>query len=141
MHEQLTHASPDLLGDLPATFIDALMGAEADAICGADYGARSPEWTSVRNGYRERDFDTLVGTMDVATPKLRAGTYFPDWLLAHRRRAQAALTSVVATCCPLGASTLRMDKLIGSLGITRLAKSQVSGMAQDLDEQIAFRVG
>jgi transposase-like protein len=140
LHEQLTHASPDLLRDLLSTFIDALMGAEADAICGAEYGARSSERVNVRNGYRHRDFDTRVGTMDVAIPKLRAGTYFPDWLLERRRRAEAALTSVVATCYLLGVSTRRMDKLVESLGITRLSKSQVSRMAADLDEQVhAFR--
>ena len=136
-HEQLTHASPDLLRDLLATFIDTSMSAEADAICGAEYGARTPERANTRNGYRHRDFDTRVGTMDVAIPKLRAGTYFPDWLLERRRRAEAALTSVVATCYLLGVSTRRMDKLVESLGITRLSKSQVSRMAQDLDEQVA----
>lgn len=73
LHEQLTHASPDLLRELLATFIDTLMSAEADAICGAEYGARSPERANTRNGYRHRDFDTRVGTMDVAIPNLRAG--------------------------------------------------------------------
>ncbi len=140
LHEHLSNAGPDLLRELLATFIDALMGAEADAICGAEYGARSSERVNVRNGYRHRDFDTRVGTMDVAIPKLRAGTYFPDWLLERRRRAEAALTSVVATCYLLGVSTRRMDKLVESLGITRLSKSQVSRMAADLDEQVhAFR--
>jgi putative transposase len=105
LHEQLTHASPDLLHDLLATFIEALMGAEADAICGAEYGTRGTERTNVRNGYRHRDFDTRVGTMDVAIPKLRAGTYFPDWLRERRWRAEAALTGVVATCYLLGVST------------------------------------
>jgi len=137
LHEHLAAANPDLLRELLATFIDALMGAEADAICGAEYGARTPERTNVRNGYRHRDFDTRLGTMDVAIPKLRAGTYFPDWLLERRRRAEAALTSVVATCYLLGVSTRRMDKLVESLGITRLSKSQVSRMAADLDEQVA----
>ena len=69
-------------------------------------------------------------------PKLRSGTYFPDWLLERRRRAEAALTSVVATCYLLGVSTRRMEKLFESLGITRLYKSQVSIMARDLDEQV-----
>lgn len=137
LHEHLTTASPDLLRELLGVFINTLMGAEADAICGADYGQRSIERTNVRNGYRHRDFDTRVGTMDVAIPKLRAGTYFPDWLLERRRRAEAALTSVVATCYLLGVSTRRMDKLVESLGITRLSKSQVSRMAADLDEQVA----
>ncbi len=90
LHEHLANAGPDLLRDLVATFIETLMGAEADAICGAEYGARSPERANTRNGYRHRDFDTRVGTMDVAIPKLRAGTYFPDWLLERRRRAEAA---------------------------------------------------
>src|SRR5450830_110923 len=66
-------------------------------------------------------------------PKLRSGTYFPEWLLQRRRRAEAALTSVVATCYLLGASTRRMDKLVQSLGITGLSKSQVSVVAKDLD--------
>jgi transposase-like protein len=76
----------------------------------------------------------------VAIPKLRSGTYFPDWLLERRKRAEAALTSVVATCYLLGVSTRRMDKLVQALGITGLSRSQVSRMAQDLDAQVeAFR--
>jgi putative transposase len=81
-----------------------------------------------------------AGTLDVAIPRLRSGSYFPDWLLERRRRAEAALTSVVATCYLLGVSTRRMEKLVESLGITRLSRSQVSEMARDLDEQVeAFR--
>jgi transposase-like protein len=94
-----------------------------------------PDRVNVRNGYRHRDFDTRAGTLDVAIPKLRSGSYFPGWLLERRRRAEAALTSVVATCCLLGVSTPRMEKLVESLGITRLSRSQVSEMARDLDEQ------
>jgi len=123
-----------------ATFINALMSAEADAICGAPYGLPGPERVNVRNGYRHRDFDTRAGTLDVAIPKLRSGSYFPDWLLERCRRAEAALTSVVATCYLLGVSTRRMEKLAGTLGITRLSRSQVSEMARDLDDQVeAFR--
>jgi putative transposase len=140
LHEQLESASPDLLRAMLTVFVDALMSAEADAICGAPYGTSSPERTNVRNGYRQRDFDTRVGTLDVAIPKLRQGSYFPDWLLERRRRAEAALTSVVATCYLLGVSTRRMEKLVESLGITRLSKSQVSVMARDLDEHVeSFR--
>jgi transposase-like protein len=113
------------------------MSAEADAVCGAEYGARSSERTNVRNGYRHRDFDTRAGTLEVAIPKLRSGSYFPDWLLERRRRAERALTTVVATCYLLGVSTRRMEKLVESLGITRLSKSQVSEMAKDLDAQVA----
>jgi transposase-like protein len=139
LHEQLASASPDLLRSLLSTFIEALMSAEADAICGAPYGTPSPDRVNHRNGYRHRDFDTRAGTLDVAIPKLRSGSYFPDWLL-ERRRAEAALTSVVATCYLLGVSTRRMEKLVESLGITRLSKSQVSAMAADLDAQVeAFR--
>ncbi|NEK87970.1 IS256 family transposase, partial [Blastococcus saxobsidens] len=93
--------------------------------------------TNVRNGYRLREFDTRAGTLDVAIPKLRSGSYFPDWLLERRRRAERALTTVVATCYLLGVSTRRMEKLVESLGITRLSKSQVSEMAKDLDAQVA----
>ena len=77
-----------------------------------------------------------VGTVDVAVPKLREGSFSPDWLLQRRRRAEAALTTVVATCYLIGVSTRRMDKLVKSLGITGLSKSQVSEMTRDLDEQV-----
>ena len=140
LHDQLASASPDLLRSMLTTFVNTLMSAEADAICGARYGMPSPDRVNVRNGYRQRDFDTRVGTLDVAIPKLRQGSYFPDWLLERRRRAEAALTSVVATCYLLGVSTRRMEKLVESLGITRLSKSQVSVMAKDLDEHVeSFR--
>jgi putative transposase len=137
LHEHLAQASPDLLRSLLTTMIDTLMSAEADAVCGAAHGERSEHRVNHRNGYRHRDFDTRAGTLDVAIPKLRSGSYFPDWLLERRRRAEAALTSVVATCYLLGVSTRRMERLVESLGITRLSKSQVSAMAQDLDEQVA----
>ena len=118
--DRLTGASPDLLRELLTMFIHTLMGAEADALCGAGYGQRSDERTNSRNGYRHRDFDTRVGTLDVAIPKLRSGSYFPDWLLERRKRAEKALTSVVATCYLLGVSTRRMDRLVDTLGITGL---------------------
>ncbi|MEV3961656.1 IS256 family transposase [Nocardia sp. NPDC050193] len=138
--DQLAAASPDLLRQMLASFMHTMMSAEADAICGADYGERSPERVNSPNGYRHRDFDTRVGTIDVAVPKLRSGSYFPDWLLERRKRAERALTSVVATCYLLGVSTRRMEKLVESLGITSLSKSQVSVMARDLDAQVeAFR--
>ena len=140
LQEHLAQASPDLMRELLSTFINALLSAQADTVCGADYGARSLERTNRRNGYRHRDLDTRTGTIDVAIPKLREGSFFPEWLLARRRRAEAALTTVVATCYLLGVSTRRMDKLVRSLGITGLSKSQVSEMAKDLDEQVsAFR--
>ncbi|WP_280274730.1 IS256 family transposase [Nocardia wallacei] len=140
LSDQLAVASPDLLRDMMSTFIQALMSAEADTMCGAGYGERSDERVNSRNGYRHRDFDTRVGTIDVAIPKLRAGSYFPDWLLERRKRAERALTSVVATCYLLGVSTRRMEKLVESLGVTKLSKSQVSIMSAELDTQVeAFR--
>src|SRR6476619_6479914 len=140
LHEQLAQASPDLMRSMLETFINALLSAQADSVCGAEYGIRSQTRNNRRNGYRHRDLDTRVGTVDVAVPKLREGSFFPDWLLQRRRRAEAALTTVVATCYLLGVSTRRMDKLVQSLGITGLSKSQVSEMAKDLDDQVeAFR--
>ena len=136
LEEQLAQASPDLLRELLTTFINTLMSAEADSVCGAAYGTSSPERVNRRNGYRHRDFDTRAGTIDVAVPKLREGSYFPEWLLERRKRAERALTSVVATCYLLGVSTRRMDKLVQSLGITTLSKSQVSEMAKDLDAHV-----
>jgi len=136
LEEQLAQASPDLLRELLTSFINALMSAQADAVCGAPYGAVSPDRTNRRNGYRSREFDTRAGTLELAIPKLREGTYFPEWLLERRKRAERALTSVVATCYLLGVSTRRMDKLVQSLGITGLSKSQVSEMAKDLDGQV-----
>ena len=132
--EQIDRAEPDLLRSLLKTFVEALMSAEADAICGAPYGARSEERVNARNGYRPREWDTRTGTMALAIPKLRSGSYFPDWLLERRRRAERALTTVVATCYLLGVSTRRMEKLVETLGITRLSKSQVSVMAKELED-------
>ncbi|WP_433955098.1 IS256 family transposase [Janibacter indicus] len=136
LKEQLAQASPDLLRELLATFINTLLSAEADAVCGAEYGTSTPDRVNRRNGYRYRDFDTRAGTLDVAIPKLRQGSYFPEWLLERRKRAERALTSVVATCYLLGVSTRRMDKLVASLGITSLSKSQVSEMAKELDAHV-----
>jgi len=135
--QALTDASPDLMRHLLGTVINALLSADADAVCGAEYGVASPDRVNSRNGYRCRELDTRAGTIDVAIPKLRTGSYFPDWLLERRKRAEAALISVVATCYLLGVSTRRMDKLVQTLGISSLSKSQVSRMAKDLDEQVA----
>ena len=126
LHEELAQASPDLMRELLGTFINALLSAQADSVCGAEYGTRSEERTNRRNGYRHRDLDTRAGTVDVAIPKLREGTYFPDWLLTRHRRAEAALTTVVATCYLLGVSTRRMDKLVRDLGDHRAV--QVAGV-------------
>ena len=139
-HEQIDRAEPDLLRSMMKMFVQSLMAAEADAICGAGYGERTDDRVNSRNGYRPREWDTRTGTMELAIPKLRSGSYFPDWLLERRKRAERALTTVVATCYLLGVSTRRMEKLVEALGITRLSKSQVSVMAKELDEQVeSFR--
>jgi putative transposase len=138
--EHLERAEPDLIRSLVKTFVQALMGADVDALCGAPYGVSSPDRTSSRNGYRPREWDTRVGTIELGIPKLRSGSYFPDWLLQRRRRAERALTTVVATCYLLGVSTRRMERLVETLGVAGLSKSQVSVMAGELDEQVeAFR--
>src|SRR3954453_5486241 len=96
LHEQLAQASPDLLRQMLTTFINTLMSAEADAVCGAEYGVRTAERVNTRNGYRTGDFDTRAGPLDLAIPKLGAGSFSHDWLLEPRRRAELALTTVVA---------------------------------------------
>lgn len=134
--EALTDASPDLMRSLLQSTINALLSADADAVVGAEWGKPSPDRVAQRNGYRHRDLDTRVGTIDVAIPKLRAGTYFPEWLLEHRKRAETALITVIADCYLAGVSTRRMDKLVKTLGIHSLSKSQVSRMAAELDEHV-----
>jgi len=133
-------AQPDVLRSLLTTMIQTLMNAEADTLCGADYGQRSEERTNQRNGYRQRPLDTRMGTLDLAIPKLRQGSYYPQWLLEPRRRSERALVSVVAQCYVSGVSTRKVENIAQSLGIERLSKSQVSEMAKSLDEQVeAFR--
>src|SRR5438128_7464760 len=77
LRKQLEETSPDLLRVMVKEFAEALMSADADAVCGAGYGERSPERVNRRNGYRERDWDTRVGSIELAVPKLREGSYFP----------------------------------------------------------------
>lgn len=104
LRNQIQVAEPAFLREMVHSFAEALMGAEADALCGAGYGERSLERTNRRNGYRERRWDTAS-----------AGSPWPyrsfDWLLEHRRRAERALVAVVADCYLAGVSTRRVDKL------------------------------
>ncbi len=92
----LSDASPDMMRSLLQTMINALLSADADAVVGAEYGQPSATRTAQRNGYRHRPLDTRAGTIDVAVPKLRSGTYFPEWLLERRKRAESALITVIA---------------------------------------------
>ena len=103
----------------------------------AAYGERHPEWSNRRNGYRERAWDTRLGTIALPIPKLRHGSYFPEWLLEPRRRAERALVQVVAEAYLLGVSVRRIETLVQTLGIDRLSKSRVAEMARELDELVA----
>ena len=135
--DTLVSASPDLLRTMIRQMAQRMMDAEVEQVCGAGYGEVSPERTNSRNGYRRREWDTRAGTVELAIPKLRSGSYYPEWLLERRRRAERALASVVATSYLLGVSTRRVEKLAESLGVTKLSKSQVSLMARELDEMVA----
>ena len=95
VREHLAKASPDVLRELVEAFANALMSAEADAICGAPYGEVSPERVDRRNGYRERPWDTRAGSIGLRIPKLRAGSYFPDWLLERVAKPSAATSKLV----------------------------------------------
>ena len=140
LREQVEAADGDLLREMVRTFAQALMDAEASALCNAGSGERTAERTNSRNGYRLRPWDTRVGTMDVAIPKLRKGSYFPAWLLAPRRRAEQAMVAVIAECYLAGVSTRRVEGLVQTLGIASMSKSQVSELARSLDETVtAFR--
>ena len=139
MAEQLAQASPDLLRTMVQTFAEALMSADADAVCGAGYGQRSPERSNTRNGYRRRGWDTRAGSIDLAVPKLREGSYFPEWLLERRRRAESALVRwwppPICSGCRRGGW-----RSWSSSWASPGCKSQVSEMAKDLDGQVeAFR--
>jgi hypothetical protein len=100
LEEQLAQASPDLLRELLTTFVNTLMSAEADAVCGAGYGQASPERTNRRNGYRPREFDTRAGTLDLAVPKLRQGTTSPSgcWSAASAPSGRSPRWWRPATC-------------------------------------------
>ena len=133
--ETLASASPDLLREMIKGFAQRMMDADIETRCNAGYGEVTPDLVNSRNGYRRRDWDTRAGTVELAIPRLREGSYFPEFLI-HRRRAERALASVVATSYLLGVSTRRVEKLAASLGVTSLSKSQVSVMAAELDEMV-----
>jgi putative transposase len=133
--ETLESASPDLLREMIKGFAQRMMDADVEVRCNAGYGEVTPERVNSRNGYRRREWDTRAGTVELAIPKLREGSYFPAFL-EHRRRAERALASVVATSYLLGVSTRRVEKLAAALGVTGLSKSQVSLMAAELDQMV-----
>ena len=133
-------SAPDPVKELVTEMLGMLMNAEADALCGAGYGERSESRVNSRNGYRQREWNSRVGTMKLSIPKLRQGTYFPAWLLEPRRRTEKALVAVIVEAYVQGVSTRRVEDLVQSLGIEKLSKSQVSELAKELDVAVkAFR--
>jgi putative transposase len=136
VRKQVEQADTDLLREMVTLFCERVMGEEVDAICGASYGERSDERTNRRNGYRSRPWDTRTGTIDLAVPKLREGSYFPGWLLEPRRRAERAFVQVVCESYVRGVSTRRVEGLVRTLGIERISKSRVSEMAKELDSAV-----
>jgi transposase-like protein len=99
--QTLASASPDVLREVIRQFAQRMMDADVEVACNAGYGEVTPGRVNSRNGYRRREWDTRAGTVELAIPKLRAGSYFPSFL-EHRRRAERALASVVATSYLLG---------------------------------------
>jgi transposase-like protein len=129
----------DFLQEGVRWLVQELMEAEVSALIGAGRYERTEERTTQRNGYRTRPWDTRVGTLEVAIPKLRQGSYFPSWLEA-RKRGEQALVSVVAEAYVQGVSTRKVEALVQSLGIAGISKSEVSRMTASLDAQVtAFR--
>jgi putative transposase len=130
---------PDFLRELVRWTVQELMEAEVSAQIGAERYQRSDARATYRNGYRTREWDTCVGTLELAVPKLRAGSYFPSWL-EPRRRSEQALVAVVTEAYVPGVSTRRVEALVQSLGIVGISKSEVSRLCASLDEQVeAFR--
>ena len=130
----------DVIRESVRFMVDALMEAEVSALVGAEYGERAPERrSSQRNGYRERSWDTRVGAIELAIPRLRSGPgYFPSFL-EPRRRAEQALVAVVQEAYVNGVSTRKVDRVVEQLGV-RMSKDQVSDLCARLDEHVqAFR--
>jgi transposase-like protein len=140
LRKSIEESSPDLLRSLLQAVVEQLMSAEADARCGAPYGERSAERTNARNGYRTRPWETRLGEIELAIPKLRKGSYFPEWLLEPRRRSERALLAAIAEAYVLGVSTRRVERLLETLGLSGISKSRVSEICSELDPAVeAFR--
>jgi transposase-like protein len=129
----------DVLREGVRVLAQALMETEVTSLVGAERHERSEDRTAYRNGTRVRSWDTRVGTVDLAIPKVRPGTYFPS-LLQPRRRAEQALLTVVQEAYVHGVSTRKVDDLVKALGLDGLSKSEVSRICADLDPVVeAFR--
>jgi putative transposase len=129
----------DVLREGVRVLAQALMEIEVDGVLGAERYERTEERSGDRNGTRPRTWDTRVGTIELAIPKVRPGTYFPS-LLHPRRRAEQALRAVVQEAYVHGVSTRKVDELVKALGLDGISKSQVSRICQELDAMVeAFR--
>ena len=132
LRNRISGGDVDVLRELIAPVVEAVMAAEIDVLCGAGYGERSPARVNQRNGYRARDWDTRAGTIELQIPKLREGSYFPGWLLEPRRRAEKALLAVIADMYLAGVSTRRVDKLVQAMGIEGIQKARFHASRQNL---------
>ena len=125
----------DVLRDGVRVLAEALMALEVEQHVGAGWHERTPERSGQRNGFRERSWDTRVGTIPLRVPRVRDGSYFPS-LLEPRTRAERALVAVVQEAYGEGVSTRRVDDLVKSLGLEGISKSQVSRLCQALDAEV-----
>ena len=125
----------DFLRQMIGFTAQRLMALEMETLTGAEPGARTPERLNHRNGYRERDWETRAGTVELRIPRLRRGSYFPAFL-EPRRMAEKALTAVIQEACVQGVSTRSVDDLVQAMGMTGISKSQVSRLCGEIDERV-----
>jgi putative transposase len=126
----------DLLREMVGFAAQRLMELEVEGLTGAAHGARDPERINHRNGYRDRDWETRAGTVELRIPKLRRGSYFPAFL-EPRRMAEKALAAVIQEAYVQGVSTRSVDELVKAMGMTGISKSQVSRLCEEIDGKIA----
>jgi putative transposase len=112
-----------------------LMELEVGELTGAAAGERSPERLVQRNGHRDRDWQTRVGTVELRIPKLRKGSYFPAFL-EPRRMAEKALTAVIQEACVHGISTRAVDDLVRAMGMEGVSRSQASRLCAEIDQRV-----